>query len=635
MENNKEVIRVGNRLIGEKHPTYIIAEIGLNHQGDVVLAKKLIDLAVQAGADCVKFQKRSLEKLYKKDVFENPEKQERGLQYSMSHVFKCELTEDQMRELHRYSQEKGVDFICTPWDEDSLHFLSTLNIPAYKVGSPDMFNLPLIRSMVPLKKPLFISTGMSFVSEIEQVIEFLNAHNAQYVLLHCKSTYPAAPYEINLNFLKKLAEKSRYPIGYSGHEQGIAISAAAVALGARVIERHITLDKTMPGPDHRASLEPQEFIDQVNHIRLIESALGEPIRYPSRGEFLNRENLSKSLIIKRDLKKGDVLRYEDIGVQSPGHGTKPLKLDYFIGRSLRQDVAAHDYLLESHIDFYEPPNLNDMEIHHKWGVVVRMSDIDLLIKTNPTFVEVHLNDTDVIRDYVPTKNYDVNVTIHAPENYGDLQLDISSMDEQVRTHSVAFYNQALDHARRLKQFFKNRGELVKFVVHPGGFGISGPLTEHREILNNNLLDSLKRLQSEGFELLIENMPGCPLVFGGQWYHSNFMDADEIVAFSKRTGYGIVFDTSHGALYCNYYKKDFAEFTKTILPVTRHVHISDAAGFTGEGLKIGDGTIDFKMLLSELVKTDLTMLAEIWQGHKFGGEDFINAIRALKIIDPRF
>lgn len=630
-----EEIRLGKKLIGPKYPTYIIAEIGLNHQGDVVMAKKLVDYAVAAGTDCVKFQKRSMEHLYKPDVLKHPEDQERGLQYSMSHVLKCELTNDEMTELHAYSTSRGVDFICTPWEEESLRFLHSLNIPAYKVGSPDMFNLPLMRAIIPLKKPMLISTGMSFVSEIDQVIRFLNEHNAQYILLHCKSTYPTALYDLNLNFLKTLQEKSRYPIGYSGHERGISASVAAVVLGARVIEKHITLDKNLPGPDHRASLEPAEFTELVKEIRAIEQALGEPVRYPSRGEFLNRENLSKSLVLKRDMKKGEVLRYEDIGVRSPGKGTKPLKLDYFIGRALRTDVAAHEYLLESHIDYYEPPTLDDLTIHHQWGVVVRVNDIDQLMRTKPCFVEFHLSDVDVIYDKLPAKSYDIPLTVHAPENNGDLQLDLSSLDPVVRARSIDFYNESLNHARRLKQFFKNKNEVVKFVVHPGGFGITQSLTDRVAELNSNLLNSLSKLNGEGFELLVENMPGCPLVFGGQWFHSNCMDAAEIVEFSRRTGYGIVLDTSHAALYCNYYGKDLEEFIKTILPVVRHVHISDAAGYNGEGLKIGDGTIDFAMVLSYLVKTDLTMLAEIWQGHKFGGEDFVGAIRALKAVNSEF
>jgi len=160
--------------------------------------------------------------------------------------------------------------------------------------------------------------------------------------------------------------------------------------------------------------------------------------------------------------------------------------------------------------------------------------------------------------------------------------------------------------------------------------------EHIPQLNKNFLNSLKQLNDEGMEILVENMPSCPWCFGGQWFHSSFMDAKEIADFSKETGYGVVLDVSHAALYCNYYKKNLEEFIRTLLPVAKHIHIADAAGFNGEGLKIGTGTIDFKMVLSHILQCkDLMILAEIWQGHKFGGEDFINTIISLKAINSEF
>ena len=162
-----------------------------------------------------------------------------------------------------------------------------------------------------------------------------------------------------------------------------------------------------------------------------------------------------------------------------------------------------------------------------------------------------------------------------------------------------------------------------------------PLLECIKELNANLLDSLSKLDADGFELLVENMPGSPWYFGGTWHHANFMDAKEIANFSRKTRYGIVFDTSHAALYCNRYGVNFEEYVKTILPVAKYLHLSDAANWGGEGLRIGDGTIDFKMLLKHIVKTKLWVVPEIWQGHKFGGEGFLIAMRALKTIDPRF
>lgn len=234
-----------------------------------------------------------------------------------------------------------------------------------------------------------------------------------------------------------------------------------------------------------------------------------------------------------------------------------------------------------------------------------------------------------------TKDYDVDLVIHGPEYDGDMLLDLSSLDPKTRQRSVDFFNKVLDHGRRLKKHFRNRDTDVKVVIHPGGMHMERPLAGEIAQLNKNLRASLDALNAKGFELLVENMPGSPWYFGGMWHHANFMDAKEIVEFSKKTGYGIVFDTSHAALYCNRYGIDFEEYVKTILPVTKYLHISDAAGWGGEGMQIGRGTIDFKMLLKHVVKTKLWVLPEIWQGHKFGGEGFLIAMRALKTIDPRF
>lgn len=632
-------IRIGNKKIGGNNPVYIIAEIGLNHQGDVGLAKKLIDLAVEAGFDCVKFQKRKLDKIYKKDVLENTESQEHGNYYILEHIKKTELSKAAMKSLCLYSRNKGIEFLCTPWDEESLKFLSILNLPAYKISSADMINFKLIYEASLLNKPLIISTGMSFMSEIERLVEFLGKIRAQYILLHCNSTYPAPYHDINLRFIGTLRNKFNCAVGYSGHERGIAVSLAAVSMGAKLIERHITLDRNLPGPDHKASLEPDEFCELVKQVRIVESALGGPMRVPSRGEYLNRETLSKSIVASRNLKKGATLTYADLELRSPGMGTHPLKLDFFIGKKLtKRDIAKHEYILESDIDAFTSKLHSQSSsaplIKHRWGVVARMSDIEALLHSNPDFVEAHLTDADVNQDKNYTKQYNIDLVVHGPEYNGDLLLDLSSLDDDVRRQSIEFFNKALPHARKLKRLFRNRSERVKFVIHPGGMHMGAPLLDQIQKLNRNLADSLAKLDGEGFELLVENMPGHPWYFGGQWYQASFMDANEIVRFSRKTGYGIAFDVSHAALYCNLYGKDLEDYTKKILKVAKYIHVSDGANFNGEGLQIGDGNIDFKKILAYLVKTDMWFLPEIWQGHKYGGEGFIKAIKKLKDIDSR-
>ncbi|OGZ57371.1 MAG: hypothetical protein A3B96_01145 [Candidatus Spechtbacteria bacterium RIFCSPHIGHO2_02_FULL_43_15b] len=633
---NKRIIKIADRIIGEDYPVYIIAEIGLNHQGDTKLAKNLIDIAKQSGADCVKFQKRCLEKVYKKDALLNPERQEHGIEYVLSHIKKTELSDEQMKDLYQYANSVGIEFMCSPWDETSLKFLSNLSVNAYKVASADMFNLRLIEAINKLKKPMIISTGMSFVSEIEELVRFLKKIDAQFALLHCNSTYPAPYHDINLNFLKVMRQKFGCVVGYSGHDRGISVSLAAVAMGASIVEKHITIDRNLPGPDHKASLEPDEFKSLVAEIKNVEKAMGEPTRYPSRGEYLNRETLSKSIVAANNLKIGQILKQSDMEIKSPGKGVSPLKINYFAGKKLtKRNIEKDDYILESDIKTSRKRKTDNLGIKHKWGVVARMSDIDEMIACGSDFVELHLTDVDINQDKTYRKSYDIDMALHGPEYNRDILMDLSSMDGVIRKQSVDFFNKALEHAKKLKPLFRNKNENAKFVVHPGGMSMNAPLFDKIETLNGNLRDSLSKLNSDGFEILLETMPGMPWYFGGQWYHASFMDADEIVDFSKKTGFGITLDLSHSALYCNLYKKDLEQFVKTILPVVRYLHISDAAGFNGEGLQIQDGTTDFKKILKHLSETDLWFLPEIWQGHKFGGEGFITAVRRLKKIDPDF
>lgn len=629
-------IKIGKRVISDTEPVYVIAEIGLNHQGDLTIAKTLVDKAVLAGVDCVKFQKRSLKTLYTHATLEKSSQQEQGVHYTLHHIVKTELSDADMASLYEYVKSKNVDFLCTPWDMESLHFLEELGVSAFKIASPDMYNLKLIGNAAGFKKPLIISTGMSFVSEIEQVVDFLHKINASFALLHCNSTYPAPYHDINLNFIKTLRERFDCVIGYSGHEAGISVPLAAIAHGARIIEKHITLDRDQEGPDHRASLLPEEFTELVRQIRIVEASLGDYARFPSRGEYLNRETLSKSLVAARDLKKGTVLTYEDIELKSPGKGTNPLKLDLFVGKTLaKRDLKKDDYLLESDVHLSE----HDISVvgpgKRKWGVVARMSDIDTMIKCGSDFVEIHLTDSDINENKVYTKKYSTDLVVHGPEYNGDLLLNLSSTDPAIRQKSVEFFNKALAHARSLKRLFRNKNERVKFVVHPGGMDIREPRMDLIEIHNKNFLSSLKQLNADGFELLLENMPTCAWYFGGQQYQSNFMDAQEIVDFVTTHGYGVTFDTSHAGLYCNYFKKNLLDYAETILPVTRYFHISDATRLNGEGLQIGDGTIDFYSLLKKMEINPSWYLPEIWQGHKFGGEGYLKAVKKLREFNSNF
>ena len=297
--------KIENKKIGNQEPCYIIAEIGINHNGKLDLAKQLIDAAVSAGANAVKFQKRFLNQLYKNELLNDPNLESQGFEILVGVLKEVEFGEDEYRQIIEYCKEKNITFLCTPWDAESVDFLEKFNVPAYKIASADMTNFPLLKYVCSKNKPMIISSGMSEMNEIEKTVEFLKNQQANFILLHCNSTYPSPIDLLNLELIPVLSEKFQVPIGYSGHEPDIIPTLTASNLGAVLVERHVTLDRTMEGIDQSASLEPQEFSTLVKYIRDSEKAKGKPIKRMTRGEILQREVLGKSLVCKTDIQKNE------------------------------------------------------------------------------------------------------------------------------------------------------------------------------------------------------------------------------------------------------------------------------------------------------------------------------------------
>lgn len=341
----KNKIRIGSRVVGFLEPCYIVAEIGINHNGKLSLAKKLIGAAVEAGANAVKFQKRSLQNLYKKEVIDNPNLDSQGLEILINVLKETEFEKSEYNEIVEYCKEKNITFLCTAWDKPSADFLEQFDIPAYKVASADMTNFPLIRHLCKTKKPLLISTGMSTMEEIEKTVKFVKDESIPFILLHCNSTYPSPIDSLNLNLIPYLQTKFNVPVGYSGHEPSIIPSLTAVNMGAVLIERHITLDKQMEGLDQAASLEPIELKDLIKHIRESEKARGKSIKKMSRGEILQREVLSKSIICSSDIDNGDVFSKENIEVKGPAKGLSPQYYFEILGKKSSRKIKKGDYLL--------------------------------------------------------------------------------------------------------------------------------------------------------------------------------------------------------------------------------------------------------------------------------------------------
>ncbi|WP_203136370.1 N-acetylneuraminate synthase family protein [Microbacterium sp. JZ31] len=278
-----EKVVIGDHTIGDGAPVYVIAEIGLNHNGDVDNAKKLIDVAVDAGAQAVKFQKRTPDIATPEHMKQTPRETPWGTMTYLEYRYRVEFEKPEYTEIAAYAKEKRVAWFASPWDEPSVDFLEEMGVTTHKVASASVTDLGMLRKLAATGKPIILSTGMSTIEQIDTAVEILGTD--KLVLMHATSTYPLPAEEANLRTIHTLQERYQVPVGYSGHEPGLQISIAAVALGAVAVERHITLDRTMWGSDHAASLEPHGFKNLVRDIRVIEAALGDGVKRVFPGEL--------------------------------------------------------------------------------------------------------------------------------------------------------------------------------------------------------------------------------------------------------------------------------------------------------------------------------------------------------------
>jgi len=332
----------------------IIAEAGVNHNGDINLAKQLIDAAADAGADYVKFQTFKAEKLVSKQAQKADYQQQNMQDSSNSSQFdmlkKLELSEEDHHTLMAYCKQKNIRFLSTAFDEESIDLLEKLGIDLYKIPSGEITNLPYLQKIASLKKPVIISTGMSTLEEVKDAVQALTQGGTDLkniVVLHCNTEYPTPFSDVNLNAMFGIHRELHTPVGYSDHTPGIEVPIAAVALGAIVIEKHFTLDKNMDGPDHKASLEPYELKAMVTSIRNIELALGSGLKAPSPSELKNKAIARKSIHLKNALKAGHTLSIADLEMKRPGDGISPMKMNEVIGKQLKSDLPAEHKLSDN------------------------------------------------------------------------------------------------------------------------------------------------------------------------------------------------------------------------------------------------------------------------------------------------
>jgi len=329
--------------------TLIIAEAGVNHNGDLSLARQMIDVAARAGADMVKFQTFSADRLVtryaEKANYQQQNTDASESQYEMLH--RLELDRESHEALIQHCKKCGISFFSTAFDMLSVDFLHELGLEQFKIPSGEITNLPYLRHIGRLDKPIILSTGMSDMDEIEAALETLEragTARGKITVLHCNTAYPTPMVDVNLNAMLTIRDQLGVAVGYSDHTPGIEVSIAAVALGATVIEKHFTLDRGLPGPDQKASLEPDELDALVSAVRNIEKAMGDGVKRPSPSELQNRAAARRSLVAARPIREGELFSEENLGVKRPGSGLSPMRWDDVVGRRAPRNFAPDEQI---------------------------------------------------------------------------------------------------------------------------------------------------------------------------------------------------------------------------------------------------------------------------------------------------
>lgn len=322
----------------------IIAEAGVNHNGDLNTAKRLVDAAASAGADAVKFQTFQAARLAVPYVQKTGYQMKKtGSSLSQLEMLKeLELSWRDFEELFHYCSTKEIKFLSSPFDEESIDFLGRLGLDTIKIPSGEITNYSYLKKLAGLKKSVILSTGMATLEEIGEALEILDKNSVEIILLHCSSAYPTPMEDVNLTAMNSLKQIFHKKVGYSDHTHGIEVPIAAAALGACVIEKHLTLDKSMAGPDHKTSLDPREFQQMVHGIRNIEMALGDGVKRPTEAELKNRDYVRKYLVAARDIKKGEAFSFENLCAKRCGLGITPMKLKDLLGKPAQRDYKKDE-----------------------------------------------------------------------------------------------------------------------------------------------------------------------------------------------------------------------------------------------------------------------------------------------------
>lgn len=616
-------------------PTFVVAEIGINHNGSLDVAKRLVDVAARAGVNCAKFQMRDLVSLYRNSGAVGDFREDLGPQYTLDLLERFSLGVDEMVELFDYCRGVGLVPLCTPWDLESARVLDDYGIPAYKVASADLTNHALVSLLAQSGRPVILSTGMSTEQEIVETVALLRSAGTAYALLHCNSTYPAPFKDVNLRYMDRLAQIGDCAVGYSGHERGYHVAVAAVARGASIVEKHVTLDRTWEGNDHKVSLEPDELVAMVREIRDVEESLGSNVtRSVTPGEMMNRVNLAKSLVARVAIRAGTEITDDLVEVRSPGRGLQPNRRSELVGRTVARDLEPGDFFFESDLARGQVAP-RDYRFRRPWGLPVRYHDYrDLAARSNPDFLEFHMSyrDLDLRVADVVGEPVAAGLVVHSPDLFpGDHILNLASMDDAYWKRSICELQRVVDRTRELAQRFRTAGRTL-VVASLGGFSSDRPLPSG-ELPERyaRVASGLEELDDEGVEIVAQTLPPFPWYLGGQRFCNLFVDPADTVEFARRYGRRICLDVAHTKLACNQRQLALSDAVELLAPYTAHLHVVDASGVDGEGLQVGTGEVDFRVLAEQLdrLAPAAGFIPEIWQGHQNLGEGFWVALDRLE------
>lgn len=618
--------------------TYYIAEIGKACNGDLNYCWEMLNECKKAKVDAVRFHHYFLNESVHSSLLDKNSSTERTWSFKLKLPFDGEKLFSEMgyKIILDWCKELQLDFIATPWDIESFKLFKSIGVTDFKIHSMNAMNIPLLEQVLEDYSNLYISTGGLSEKEIELLAEKFNFQmRSNIVLLHTVCAYPTPEKVINMramNTLKKYVSR----VGYSSNDILDMSVLTAVALGADVIEKHVHISK----PDqklHKASIDIKRFANIKKNADEINTLLGIEIKHESRGEMINQEILSKSIVLKKNVKKGEILDERNLTLKLPSKGINAKQWYNVIGKEASKDLSEGDYLFTCDMLEQESERKQFLKkgceedrrfIPGKIGIVARLNDIEQITsERNIDYVEVHYAASDLEqKDFC--KDYDLDLVVHFPEYANGRMLDLCSYDEDLRKFSIAVINRVMQKARELKPHLKKCKGNLKFVLHPGAMTFPKLLDNPKKQFDL-FADSLKQLNSEGIEVLIENMLSFAWFLSNDWsanqgLNNSFMDADEMLKFCKSQNYGMCLDLCHAKLYTNNVGKSFLEYMKTVKPIVKHLHYSDCVGIDGEGLQVGEGDIDWREVCEVFHDHQYGWTPEIWNGHHDNGQKFCEA-----------